>query len=335
MLRLSDLEVPIVQAPMAGGPSTPGLVAAVSTAGGLGSLGGGYQSPERMRADIEAVRALTDRPFGVNLFVPEHRPSDAGAVAAYAAALEPLATELGVEPPVPAPAGDDHYREKVADLIADPVPLVSFTFGLPSREEVRALQEAGSAVVLNATTPEEATACLALDPQAVVLQGPAAGGHRAQHDQFAESSDVPLAILLEAIAGRTTVPLIAAGGIGASADVRALLSAGASAVQVGTLFLTSAEAGTRPVHRKALLSGEFTETVVTRVFSGRPARALRNQFIDRMAESEVVGYPEVHYLTSPLRAAARDGHGINLWAGTGFVSCREAPAADILAQLAP
>jgi nitronate monooxygenase len=335
MFRILDLDVPIVQAPMAGGPSTPELAAAVSAAGGLGSLAGGYQSPERMRADIAAVRALTDRPFGVNLFVPECRPADPRAVTAYALALEALAAELGVDPPVPTPAGDDHYPEKVAGLIADPIPLVSFTFGLPGSEEVKALQNAGSAVVLNATTAEEAAAALTLGPQALVLQGPAAGGHRAQYDQFAEPADVPLATLLEAVAARTTVPLIAAGGIGASVDVRALLSAGASAVQVGTLFLTSAEAGTRPLHRKALLSGEFAETVVTRVFSGRPARALRNAFIDRMADSEVVGYPEVHYLTSPLRAAARDEHGINLWAGTGFTGCQEAPATDILAQLAP
>lgn len=335
VFRFADLPLPIIQAPMAGGPSTPELAAAVSQAGGLGSLAAGYTSAEAMAGDITATRSLTARSIAVNLFVPEAHASDPHDVEAYAHALTPLARELDV-PPIAIPtAGDDEYPQKLAALQDNPADVVSFTFGLPTAEQIALLRSLGTAIVLNATTPAEAAQALRLEPDALVLQGAEAGGHRAQYDQAADPADISLTHLLAAVAPTTTVPLIAAGGIASAGDVSRLLASGAAAVQVGTQFLLAHEAGTKPLHRQALESEQFTETTVTRVFSGRPARGLRNAFIDRMTTSEVVGYPEVHYLTSPLRAAAFTPDGINAWAGTGFASCRAASATEILTALTP
>lgn len=329
---LQALAVPLVQAPMAGGPSTVELAVAVSRAGGLGMLAAGYKTVEAMAAEIEEVRGQA-RNFGVNVFVPESDPSDSDDLARYAAALAPLADELGVPAPVPGPFADDHYAAKLDHLVARPVPVVSFTFGLPSPDDVARLRSVGSAVVLNATDPEEIAAAHALDPDAITVQGVEAGGHRATHRQGKEPSRHDTYDLVRCAQEHTDKPVIAAGGI-ADADVaRNLLAAGASAVQVGTLFLTAREAGTKQAHRDALLSGHFTSTVVTRAFSGRAARALCNRFTERMAEHQVAGYPQVHYMTAPLRAAsAEDPQGLNLWAGTGFAACRATTAAQVVAE---
>ena len=327
---LTTLPVPVVQAPMAGGPSTPALAVAVARAGGLGMLAAGYKSTEAMAEEVRDVAAHTDR-FGVNLFVPEREPSDPAALAAYARALAPVAAELGVPAPEPGAYVDDEYPAKLDHLTVHPVPLVSFTFGLPTADDVARLRNAGSAVVLNATSPDEVTAAARLRPDAIVVQGLEAGGHRATHGQAGQPEEIATAALLDAARELTDLPLVAAGGIAGRHDAAALLARGAAAVQVGTLFLTAVEAGTKPAHREALLDGTHTETVVTRAFSGRAARALRNGFTDRMAAHEVTGYPQVHYMTAPLRAASpADPEGLNLWAGTGAAACRETRAAEIV-----
>lgn len=327
---LTILPVPVVQAPMAGGPSTSALVVAVARAGGLGMLAAGYKSTEAMAEEVREVAAHTDR-FGVNLFVPEQDPSDPAALAAYARALAPVAAELGVPAPEPGEYVDDEYPAKLAHLTAHPVPLVSFTFGLPIADDVARLRNAGSAVVLNATSAEEVAAAARLRPDAIVVQGLEAGGHRATHGQAGQPEEITTAALLDAARELTDLPLVAAGGIAGRDDAAALLARGAAAVQVGTLFLTAVEAGTKPAHREALLGGTHTETVVTRAFSGRAARALRNGFTDRMAAHEVTGYPQVHYMTAPLRAASSsDPEGLNLWAGTGAAACRETRAAEVV-----
>ena len=329
---LTDLQVPIVQAPMAGGPSTPALAVAVARAGGLGMLAAGYKSAQAMADEIREVAAHTDR-FGVNLFVPEQDPSDPAHLAAYARSLASLAAELGVEAPAVGEFTDDDYTAKLDHLVARPVPLVSFTFGLPSAADVARLREAGSAVVLNATTAREVTAAAELAPDAIVVQGTEAGGHRATHGQAAEPEDITTTALLTAARELTGIPLVAAGGVASRDDAANLLRRGARTVQVGTLFLTAQEAGTRPAHREALLSAAGGETVVTRAFSGRAARALRNRFTDRMAGVQVKGYPQVHYMTAPLRAVSKDNaQGLNLWAGTGFAACRATNAEDVVAQ---
>ena len=327
---LTALPVPVVQAPMAGEPSTPALAVAVARAGGLGMLAAGYKSTDAMAEEIREVAAHTDR-FGVNLFVPEQDPSDPAALADYARALAPLAAELGVPAPQPGEYVDDEYPAKLAHLTAHPVPLVSFTFGLPTADDVARLRNAGSGVVLHATSVDEVVTAARLRPDAIVVQGREAGGHRATHGQDADPEDITTADLLVDARRATDIPLVAAGGITGREGAAELLARGAAAVQMGTLFLTAAEAGTRPAHRAALLDGEHTETVVTRAFSGRAARALRNRFTERMAVHQVVGYPQVHYMTAPLRAASSaDAEGLNLWAGTGFAACREGTAAEVV-----
>lgn len=327
---LEALAVPLIQAPMAGGPSNAALAVAVSRAGGLGMLAAGYKTVEAMAAEIDEVRAGTLN-FGVNVFVLESDPSDPHALTAYATALAPMAAELGVAAPEPGPFSDDHYAAKIDYLVANPVPLVSFTFGLPSADDVARLRSVGTEIVLNATDPEEISAADALNPDAIVVQGTEAGGHRATHGQAKEPSESSTHELVSLAREYTDKPVIAAGGVTSAAIARNLFGAGASAVQVGTLFLTAQEAGTKEAHKDALVSGQFRNTVMTRTFSGRAARALSNRFTERMAADQVVGYPQVHYMTAPLRAASADNpEGLNLWAGTGFAACQERTAAEIV-----
>ena len=329
---LEALTVPLIQAPMAGGPSNAALAVAVSQAGGLGMLAAGYKTVEAMAAEIDDVRAGTLK-FGVNLFVPESDPSDPGRLAAYAAALASMALELGLAAPEPGPFSDDHYAAKVDYLVANPVPLVSFTFGLPSADDVARLRSVGTEIVLNATDPEEISAADALNPDAIVVQGAEAGGHRATHGQAKEPSESSTHELVTLAREYTDKPVIAAGGVTGADIAQNHFDAGASAVQVGTLFLTAEEAGTKEAQKDALLSGQYRDTVVTRAFSGRAARALSNRFTERMAAVQVVGYPQVHYMTAPLRAASADNpEGLNLWAGTGFAACQARPAAEIVAE---
>lgn len=296
-------------------------------------LAAGYKTAEAMAAEIEEVRSVVGN-FGVNVFVPEAEASDPAGLAAYARALAPLAAELGVAPPRPAGFSDDHYAAKLDHLVAHPVPVVSFTFGLPCAEDIARLRAAGSAVVLNATDAAEVRAADALQPDAITVQGFEAGGHRATHSQAkspAETGTARLVAQARAITGRH---LSAAGGIADPDTARLMLAAGADTVQVGTLFLTTEEAGTKEAHREALLGGEYRDTVSTRAFSGRAARALRNRFTERMSAHQVVGYPQVHYMTAPLRAAsaasAADAGGLNLWAGTGFAACRRVSAREVV-----
>jgi nitronate monooxygenase len=220
---------------------------------------------------------------------------------------------------------------------------VSFTFGLPPIELVRALRAAGSVVSVTVTDADEARAAAAFGADALVVQGGQAGGHASTVRPAEYVGDRHVTDLLQEIRALVDLPLIGAGGVGCAADVAAQLGAGAAAVQVGTRFLPAAEAGTNPVHLAALVDaapGGFSGrgTVVTRAFTGRPARAIRNRFTDAHSASAPVGYPAIHLLTAPLRAASAqqgDPEALNLWAGTGYTHCRVATAAAILDDLDP
>lgn len=348
---LDALEVPLIAAPMAGGPSSPGLAIAVTRAGGLGMLAAGYQSAEALAEQIAAVRSGlrdVDRLFGVNVFVAESSPTDPQQLADFrsrwvqaVAALDAELGEQAAERPLP-DYSDDGWDQKIALLVEDPVPVVSFTFGLPPAATIRALQDAGTTVLLSVSSSEEAVEAAAFGPDALVLQGPDAGGHRFTLAQDTAPGTTPLPELLEqtlaALASsHPQLPVIAAGGISFRADAARLLETGAHAVQVGTLFLAAEEAGTGAVHREAVLAAagdpSSAQTVVTRAFSGRPARALSTPFTEAMAEHEIAGYPQVNSLTSPIRkaaAAAGKRELVHLWAGTGFPACRARPAAEIV-----
>ncbi|MEV7596146.1 nitronate monooxygenase [Kitasatospora sp. NPDC089797] len=332
-VRLADLAVPVIGAPMAGGASTPELVAAVNRAGGLGFLAAGYRSATGMAEQIAAVRKSTDRPYGVNLFVPGP-PGDPAAVAGYRERLRPEAERWGVALPELIGPDRDDWEAKLAALLADPVPVVSYTFGLPTAGEAAALRGAGILQVGTVTTPEEARAAQAVGLDALCVQGPEAGGHRSTHRTADRPGELPLLQLLPAVRAVTALPLIAAGGLGDGPAIAAALRAGADAVQLGTALLRSDESGASAAHRAALT--ELPETVVTRAFTGRPARGLRNAFIDRHGPYAPPAYPEVHHLTAPLRAAATrraDTAAMHLWAGTAHHLARTGPAETIVTDL--
>jgi|SRR5271165_232262 len=329
------LRTPVVQAPMAGGPGTPELVAAVGAAGGLGFLAAGYRSTGDLGHEIAATRRLTTEPFGVNVFVPRPSSADEEALVRYLAEIKPEAARYGVALGA-ARWDDDDWSAKLELLVTDPVPVVSFTFGCPPPEVVAELQAAGSVVVVTVTTPDEAVEAAATGPDGLCVQGAEAGGHQGA---FADATDpdesVVLLQRLAAVGSVTRLPLIGAGGLATSQDIAAVLAVGGVAAQLGTAFLCCPESGTSPVHRSALTGGRFTRTAMTRAFSGRWARGLANRFMAEHPDAPCA-YPEVHHATSPLRwasAAAGDPDAVNLWAGTGFAQCRSLRAADLVDRL--
>ncbi|WP_225853901.1 nitronate monooxygenase [Micromonospora sp. AMSO31t] len=334
--ELLGVDVPVVAAPMAGGPTTPGLATAVGAAGAFAFLAAGYKTPEAVAAEIAEVRAV-GRPFGVNVFVPTPVPVEEAEFRRYATRIAAEGTPYGLDLAGAARTeDDDHWTAKLDLLLADPVPVVSFTFGAPPAPVIRDLRRAGSRVLVTVTDPAEAAAAADLGVDGLVAQSGAAGGHLGTFTPDAPPPLRPLPELVALVAGRTGLPVLGAGGIGGPGDVRAALAAGAVGVLVGTLLLRADEAGTGRTHRDALADPARDRTVVTRAFTGRPARGLRNDFIDRHEAAAPLGYPALHHLTRPLRVAAAragDADRLHLWAGTGWRAARDAPAADILTTL--
>jgi nitronate monooxygenase len=334
MTVLERLAVPIVQAPMAGGPSTPALAAAVCEAGALGFVAAGYRTADALAADLAAVRAATARPVGVNVFVPGGVPADPELVAAYTRRLEPVARAAGTALGAPR-FDDDGYAAKLERLLADPVAVVSFTFGCPDPSVVADLRAAGSDVWVTVTDPAEAAQAAAAGADALVVQGAEAGGHRGAFADRPDHIDYGLLALLQLIGAEVGRPMVATGGIATGAGVAAVLAAGAAAAQVGTALLRSPEAGTSEAHRRALTWGR--PTGLTRAFSGRLARGIVNGLQAQHSADAPIAYPEVHHLTAPLRAHARqagDAELINLWAGEAYTLAPAMPAAAIVATLA-
>ncbi|MDO5049134.1 MAG: nitronate monooxygenase [Actinomycetaceae bacterium] len=328
---------PLVLAPMAGGPSTPELCAAVCNAGGLGFLAAGYLRPEQLRAHVDGVEALTERAYGINLFYPSKPNVD--LVDAFEEYRQVLTDGCAGEYDFPSEPqwSDDFFDEKLDIALGSRARFVSITFGYPDAATVARIREAGKLLVLNATTPREVDHVIGLDCDALGLQGKAAGGHRGSVlDEGEEGYAYDARELVEYAAARTDRLILAGGGVGTAGDVRELLDAGASAVIVGTRFLTAQEAGTKGTHRFALVNMKDRGTVVTHAFSGKPARTISNTFAQRFTPFAPLMYPEVHYLTAGMRAeadSARDAEYLNLWAGEGFHHCREARAKDIMEEL--
>ena len=311
---------PVVVAPMAGGVSTPGLVTAAAQAGALGFIAAGYKPATAMRAQIEAVEAVTSAAFGVNVFVPGAPAQDGGALTAYLDALGADADRLDASLGDPA-WDDDDWAAKIVDLVNCPVPVVSFTFGSPPEDLVSTLRERGSRVWVTVTDEVEAAAAASVGPDGLIVQGSEAGAHRGT---FANGSWPPdgrgTIELLGVVREVTELPLIAAGGIMTAETVAAALAAGAVAVQCGTAFLRSPQSGAHPVHKAALADPRFERTEVTRAFSGRPARGLVNEFMLAHPDAPAA-YPEINNATKPLRAAAGaagDSGRMSLWAGEGY-----------------
>jgi nitronate monooxygenase len=332
-MRLPGLELPIVQAPMGGGPSTPELAAAVGEAGGLGFLAAGYRSVDAVRMDLAALRALSRRPFGINLFAPPVAPGDATEITRYAETLRADAECRGVALGEPR-HDDDGWDDKLALCVAERVPFVSFTFGCPETGVLQRLRQAGCMTWVTVTTPAEAATATRAGAHGLVVQGVEAGGHRGSFDP-SRPGEIGLLALLQLVRAETELPLVATGGIADRKAVAAVLAAGASAAQLGTAFMLTPEAGTADAHRRALRGD--ARTVLTRAFTGRPARGIENRFIREHEQAAPLAYPEVHHLTAPLRAAAReagDPDGLHLWAGQAYGLTRELPAAQLVRELA-
>jgi nitronate monooxygenase len=276
---------------------------------------------------------LTGQRFGVNVFVPGP-PGDEAAVRRYAGELQAEAERWRVELGKPR-ADDDAWEAKVDLLAAERVPVVSFTFGLPRPDMVAALHAADATVLVTVTSPQEAVAARDVGADALVVQGIEAGGHRGGFGDVDGQGEYGLLTLLRLVARTVDVPLVAAGGLVDGPSIAAVLVAGAEAAQLGTAFLRCPEAGTDPAHREALTT--YRETALTRAFSGRRARGLVNRFLTEHTGSAPAAYPQVHHLTTPLRAAARqagDPDGLNLWAGQGHSLVEAVPAGDLVHRLA-
>jgi nitronate monooxygenase len=321
---LIGIEHPIVQAPMAGGPTTPRLVVEVCEAGALGSIGGATLAPEALREDIRAVRSLTRRPFGVNLFAPLPPPSpDRERVARLRSVLAPHRERLGLgEPELPAPPAW-RFEDQLAVVVEERVPVFSFTFGIPPLESL------GDTVVLGtATTAAEAAELEVAGVHAVVAQGAEAGGHRGSFAASFDEGCVPLAELVPAVIEACSLPVVAAGGLMTGGDVARMLELGATAGQLGSAFLFCPEADVPESWRQALREHE---TVITDAYTGRPARAARTDFLTELMTVEPAGYPLQAALLSDVRR--RDGYGFYM-GGTEARHGRELPAAELVAAIA-
>jgi len=333
---ISELRVPVIVAPMAGGVSTPELVAAAVQAGGFGFLAAGYLTPEALADQIDRAEEATGAVFGVNLFVPGAR-SDVD-LTGYQQRVRVEGSRYGVEPGKPT-WDDDAYPAKVEMVLARRVPVVSFTFGCPDATTVGRLHAAGCEVVVTVTNPAEAQQAARVGADVLCVQGIDAGAHRGV---FVDDPTSPeggpgygTLAALRLVAAQTDLPLVAAGGLVHGADVAAVLAGGAVAAQLGTAFLGCPEAGTAATHREALRTGT-SETTVTRAFSGRPARGLVNRFITEHGPHAPAAYPQLHNLTRPVRVAsgkAGDPDAMSLWAGQTYRMAEPAPAAELVRRL--
>lgn len=330
MTFLDSMAVPIVAAPMAGGVSTPELVAAVNAAGGLGFLAAGYVSGDAVREQVHRTRELTAKPFGVNIFVPGDDVVDGPGMTRYLARLDAEALRYGVD--LGAPVGDDDaWADKLAVVLEERVALVSFTFGCPEPDVVAELHERGSEVLVTVTSAAEAARAADVGADLLCVQSQEAGGHRSTFHNAGPPDDTGLLPLLRQVSAAVSLPIVAAGGLSSGRDVAAVLVAGAAAAQLGTMFLTCQESGTKPEHRAALTAAPGT--AVTRAFTGRPARGLVNRFMLEHSAAAPAAYPHIHHVTKGIRAAG-DPEATSMWAGQGHRFARDLPAADLVRELA-
>ena len=331
------MTVPVVLAPMGGGPSTPELTAAVSNAGGLGSLAAAYSSPEKIRQDVSRVRALTERPFAVNLFSPQSLEPLRGNVDEVTAFLQQFHERLGLAPPQLAKQPNENFDQQLDAIVEMKPPIVSFTFGLLPPEAVARLKSESIFLIGTATTVDEARQLEDSGVDAVVAQGSEAGAHRGTFSVRAEDALIGTAALIPQTVDSVKIPVIASGGIMEGRGIVAALALGACAVQMGTAFLAAKEAGTSPAYRAALLKAREDQTTTTRAFSGRMARGIRNEFIESWNDAGMahLSYPWQNALTQSMRRAASEARQaglLSLWAGQGVGLIREGSAQELISR---
>lgn len=332
MMEKLPIENPIVQAPMAG-VTTPEFVVACCETGILGSIGAGYLNGQETKRFIQEVKALTEKPFSVNLFVPEQTKSDLRLVQRAREALQPICEELNIAIPEFIPTSNV-FQEQVQAILEEGVTVVSFTFGLPDDETLSALKQKDVYLIGTATSVEEAVAVEKAGLNAVVVQGIEAGGHRGS---FIE----PMALhstadLLKAAKENISIPVIAAGGIMTKSQVFDMLELGASYVQIGTVLLTATECAAPKLHKEAILNSGQQATTLTKAFTGKYARGLKNRFTEELKEAVTAPYPLQHYLTQPIRKESARQNNLeymSLWMGENSYLAKEASVKEIIETL--
>lgn len=339
LTRRWGLRHPIIQAPLAGGGDTPELVAAVVEAGAMGFIGAAYLTPSQILEASRVIRAKTARPFGISLFAPMSPPQPPADVGPALERLAPFHAELGLPRPTAPTVSADAFSGQLAAALDSGASVFSFTFGVLPPSAIEAIRARGMFVMGTATTVEEAVVLELAGVDAVVTQGSEAGGHRGTFATDFEGAMVGTMALVPQVVDAVRVPVIASGGIMDGRGIAAALALGASAVQMGTAFLTCAEAGIPDAYKQAILAAREDGTRLTRAFSGRPARGIVNRFmteVDRPG-SAILPFPFQNALTRPLRsAAAKQGRAefLSLWAGQGVRLARRLSAADLITRLA-
>ncbi|MXQ50862.1 hypothetical protein GQ671_06220 [Salinicoccus hispanicus] len=340
--NLLGIEHAIIQSPMAGGITTTRLVSAVSKAGGLGMIGAGGIAPEELRKMIRKLKKKNIRSFGANLFVPwKFKVTEQGISEAYEA-LKPFYEKFNLDQEALVPVSyeevENKFNEQIEVIIEEQVPVCSFIFGIPSHQQIERLKEAGIILIGTATTVKEAETVERAGFDAVVLQGAEAGGHRGSFLDPVNDSLIGLMSLIPEAADHLSIPIIAAGSIMDGRGIAAARVLGASGVQLGTAFISTEESGAHAVHKNALSADRDVPSVLTRVFTGRTARAIKNTFIKDMSElaKGMVDYPVQRSLTQPIQDASKAQNSTDyamLLAGQGKAMARYVSAAELVQQL--
>lgn len=324
LTKLLQINYPIIQAPMAGGVTSSKLVAAVSNNGGLGSIAAGYLTPFQLLEQIREVKQLTTNLFSVNLFVPSGVISSENEITLAKQLIQPIREQLNVPyDNIEIPTSESllqTFRDQLKVVIDEYVPICSFTFGIPSQEVMDKLKQQNIILIGTATTVREALEIEKSGMDIVVVQGSEAGGHRGTFKNGLNESLVGLMSLIPQVVDKVTIPVIAAGGIMDGRGLMAALCLGAKGVQMGTAFLTCKESGAHQLHKEAILRSDEEQIVLTRAFSGKWARGIKNKFIMEMQQNEtaVPEYPIQNTLTQTIRKAAAKQNKkeyMSLWSG--------------------
>lgn len=338
--RLLGIAHPIIQAGMAGGPTSVDLVVAVSEAGGLGSLGAAYMQPEMLRETIKEIKMRTSKPFAVNIFADCHQ-DDFNRVEEVQQALSPFRKELGVEELKGPFSSPDWSWEQFEVCMKEDVPIISTAFGSLAPEQMKAAKRSGVKIITMVSTVKEAIQAEREGADAIVAQGSEAGGHRSTFslESHPDGAMIGLIALLPQVVDAVNIPVIAAGGIVDGRGLTAALVLGAQAVQIGTRFLSAVESHAHPAHKQAIFESDEESTVITKSFSGRPARGIKNRFIEEFRQSgcEPLPFPSQNTVTKSIRAAAAqkgDPQFMSLWAGQSTrMLTEEQGAAEIVAAI--
>jgi nitronate monooxygenase len=341
LTKLLNIQYPIIQAPMAGGPTSSNLVAAVSNEGGLGMMGAGYMKPDQIRNQIRQIRKFTDKPIGVNLFVPTKYIVDEERLQLANALLQPIKEEIQVNtvPIIPTYKEDlTTFQEQLNVIIEEKVSICSFTFGIPSPQDMMKLKEHSLVLIGTATTVQEAIENANAGMDAVVVQGSEAGGHRGTFRGKENQSLVGLMSLIPQVADSVSIPIIAAGGIMDGRGIMAAKCLGAFGVQMGTAFLVCEESGANNLHKEAILKSSEDQVVLTKTISGKLARGVNNTFIEKLKhyEEDLPNYPVQNELTKGIRRVSAEigtTEYMSLWSGQSPRLARQLTVRELMNKL--